>query len=194
MRVAPAELRKLDLEVHAFLADVPLQDVSAVDLVGGGPGRGVADLRALSAALDLRAASGATRLLFGLRMLLGRAFGWDRERGVLTAESYIHRLTPAQRARSSLVPGTLNRGFRVVYEFENEALSEITNATVHAFLCQTLVPSGTGYRLYWAVYVKPVSRWTSLYMAAIEPFRRFIVYPSILRRIERAWAAKYGPT
>jgi len=31
-------------------------------------------------------------------------------------------------------------------------------------------------------------------MAAIEPFRRFVVYPSILRRIERAWAAKYGAT
>ena len=192
MRVAPAELRKLDLEVHTFLADVPLEDVSAVDLAGGGEGRGVADLRALLAALDLRSASRATRFLFGLRLLLGRLFGWDREQVELPAESYIHRLTPAQRARSSVVPGTPSGGFRVVYELEDEALSEIINATVHAFLCYALVPTATGYRLYWAVYVKPVSRFTSLYMAAIEPFRRFIVYPSILRRIERAWAAKYG--
>jgi hypothetical protein len=191
VRVAPAEFRKLDLEAHAFLADIPLEDVSRVDLVGGGEGRGVADLRALLASLDLRAANRATRFLFALRMFLGRLFGWDREQVELPPESYIHRLTPAQRSRSSVVPGTLNRGFRVVYVFENEALSEIINATVHAFLCDVLVPSATGYRLYWAVYVKPASRWTSLYMAAIEPFRRFIVYPSILRRIERAWAAKY---
>ena len=194
MRVVPAELRKLDLEVHGFLADVPLEDVSAVDLAGGGAGRGVADLRALFATLDLRAASRATRLLFGLRMSLGRVFGWDRAQAELPAESYIHRLTPAQRARSTVVPGTPNGRFRVVYEFENEALSEIINATVHAFLCSALVPSAIGYRLYWAVYVKPVSRFTSLYMGAIEPFRRFVVYPSILRRIERAWAAKYGTT
>jgi hypothetical protein len=146
----------------------------------------------LFATLDLRAASGATRFLFALRTLLGRVFGWDRKAVELPAESYIHRLSPAQRARSRVVPGTLSRGFHVVYEFENETLSEVINATVHAFLCNTLVPSATGYRLYWAVYVKPVSRWTPLYMAAIEPFRRFIVYPQILRRIERAWAAKYG--
>jgi Protein of unknown function (DUF2867) len=193
VRVAPTAFRKLDLEAHTFLADVPLEDVSAVDLAGGGEGRGVADLRSLLASLDLRAAGRATRFLFALRTLLGRVFDWDRD-VELPAESYIHRLTPAQRARSSVVPGTPERGFRVVYVFENEALSEIINATVHAFLCSALVSSASGYRLYWAVYVKPVSRWTSLYMAAIEPFRRFIVYPSILRRIERAWAAKYGTT
>ena len=42
MRVAPEVYRRLPLEVHALLADVPLQDVSAVDLPGGGPGRTVA--------------------------------------------------------------------------------------------------------------------------------------------------------
>ena len=38
MRVPAAELRKLDLEAHTFLADVPLADVSAVELAGGGEG------------------------------------------------------------------------------------------------------------------------------------------------------------
>jgi hypothetical protein len=44
-----------------------------------------------------------------------------------------------------------------------------------------------GYRLYWAVYVAPVSRFSPIYMAMIEPFRRFVVYPSILGRLRRAW-------
>jgi hypothetical protein len=39
--------------------------------------------------------------------------------------------------------------------------------------------------------VKPVSALTPLYMAIIEPFRRFIVYPSILRRIRDAWELRY---
>jgi hypothetical protein len=45
--------------------------------------------------------------------------------------------------------------------------------------------------LYWAVYVKPVSWLTPVYMAVIEPFRRFVVYPAILRQIRRAWVAAY---
>lgn len=54
-------------------------------------------------------------------------------------------------------------------------------------LTETLV----GYRLYLGVYVQPVSRLTSLYMALIDPFRRFIVYPAVLRRIRRAWVERY---
>ena len=47
------------------------------------------------------------------------------------------------------------------------------------------------YRLYGGVYVQPVSRLTPLYMALIDPFRRFIVYPAVLRRIRRAWEERY---
>jgi len=31
-----------------------------------------------------------------------------------------------------------------------------------------------------------------LYMAAIAPFRRLVVYPAIIRRVQRAWAERYG--
>ncbi|XYH98378.1 DUF2867 domain-containing protein [Sorangium sp. So ce1128] len=73
-----------------------------------------------------------------------------------------------------------------------EAVSEIRNATVHAFSCMAIRPTAEGQRLYWAVYVKPVSRWTSAYMALIEPFRRFIVYPSMLRQLRDAWRAAHA--
>jgi hypothetical protein len=55
-------------------------------------------------------------------------------------------------------------------------------------LCRT----AAGYRLYSAIYVKNVSRFTPLYMALIEPFRRFVVYPAILRRLRSAWMAVYS--
>ena len=64
------------------------------------------------------------------------------------------------RHESLIAPGTSEGAFRVVYARTDEVLTEIRNATVHAFLCTALVRAGAGYRLYWAVYVKPVSRWT----------------------------------
>ena len=67
------------------------------------------------------------------------------------------------------------------------------NATVHAFLCQALRETDSGYRLYWGIYVKPASRFTPVYMALIKPFRHLVVYPAILKRIRKAWMMKYVP-
>ena len=39
------------------------------------------------------------------------------------------------------------------------------------------------------VYVKPVGWLTPLYMALIDPFRRWIVYPALIRRTQAAWLA-----
>ena len=91
-----------------------------------------------------------------------------------------------------VVPGTMEGAFRVLYRFEDESLSEIRNGTVHAFLCFAFQAHEAGYRVYWAIYVKPVSRLTPIYMAAIDPFRRMVIYPAIIRRLERAWREAYG--
>ena len=137
-------------------------------------------------------ANSAVAFLFGLRFLLGRLFGWDRVSGRVEATSYLHRLDADDRARSQVAPGSPDGPFRVLYLFPNEALSEAQNATVHAFLCAVLEPRPAGYRLYWAVYVLPVSRLTPVYMSLIDPFRRWLVYPSILKRILSRWQATYG--
>jgi hypothetical protein len=42
------------------------------------------------------------------------------------------------------------------------------------------------------VYVEPTSWLTPVYMALIEPFRRFVVYPSLLGGVTRAWAERYA--
>jgi|SRR5579863_7881050 len=190
VRVPADEFRTFKLEVHELLAGIPLQDVSVVDLPGGGPGRTLSDVRSLISSQSLNRANPLVRLLFGLRALLGRVFRWDHPEKTYPARSYAHRLKPEVRARSVVPTGTRDGPFQLLYVLENESLAELQNATVHAFLASVLQPTTSGYRLYWAVYVQPVSRLTRLYMALIEPFRRFIVYPAIFRRIRQAWQAR----
>ena len=105
--------------------------------------------------------------------------------------SYIHRLSDDVRQRSALAPGSPDGRLQLLYLLERESLGEFRNATVHALFAIALTEAPGGYRLYWAVYVHRVSRFTPLYMALIDPFRRFIVYPAVLRRIRRAWEERY---
>lgn len=188
MRVDPAEFRKLDLRCHALLRDVPLHDVWAIPLRNGGPGRTVRDVRAL---MFRDRASVAVRGLSAIRSALGRAFGWDDARHDPPEASFLHRLTEAERSRSQVPPGTREGSFRVLYLFDEEALLEARNATVHGFVALALIHRQNGYTAYMGIYVRPVSYLTPLYMALIDPFRRFVVYPALGRQLQRAWAGRH---
>jgi hypothetical protein len=191
-RVSSKEFQRIPLEAHAFLGGLPLHDVTSVELPGGGAGRTLADVRRLMPAGPTRLGGRTTRGLFALRRALGRLFGWDDAPEGDREDSYLSRVPAALAARSVVPVGSNSGMFRVVYELPNESLVEGRNRTVHALLCSALVPVGAGYRLYWAVYVKPVSSLTRVYMAFIEPFRRFVVYPSILGGVRRAWQSAYA--
>ncbi len=191
MRAKPVDFQRLNLRCHALLGDVPLHDVWAIPLHGGGPGRSVQDARALVFG-DRRPPHLAVRGLFALRSALGRAFGWDDERHNASSVSYVHRLAEADRAQSQVAPGTREGRFRVLYVLGDEALLELRNATVHAFVALALTPSPGGYTLYLAIYVKPVSRLTPLYMALIDPFRRLVVYPALGRQVQQRWSRAYA--
>jgi hypothetical protein len=193
VRVAPEEYQRIDLRAHSLLAEVPLHDVWAVDLSGRGPGRTIVDLRALLAVENLRAANAAVNFLFGLRTWLGRVFGWDRESLQASEKSFLHRLSAADRAASLVVPGTREGPFRVLFLSPREAISEIQNSTVHAFSVFALLERSSGYRLYWGIYVRPLGRITSWYMRLIDPFRRVIIYPAVLRYIRAAWSRREAP-
>ena len=134
-------------------------------------------------------ASAAETFLYGLRYLLGRVFGWDRE-PMRPEDSFLERLSQRDRCDSEITPGTLDRPFWVLYQFPGEALRETRNKTVHGFICTALVSSPNGYILYWGAYVRRASWLTRPYLVAIEPFRR-VLYPAMLRRICRAWIAAY---
>jgi hypothetical protein len=191
MRLDADEFHARPLRVHALLHDVPLEDAWAVPLSGGGAGRTVQDLRAVMTA-GRAVAPAVVRWLFRLRGSIGALFGWDQQRADWNAESYASRLTPADRAQSLVAPGTRDGNFRILYRFEDEQLSELRNATVHAFVSLSIRPTPDGYVAYAGVFVKPVHRFTRLYMEAIAPFRRLVVYPAVIRRIQRVWVERYG--
>ena len=187
MRLEPSEFRKVNLAVHAFLEDVPLHDAWIIRLRGGGPGRTVSDVLDLFARVDRSRMNPAVRALFALRARLGRLFGWDDPMHAAISPSYVTRLSEADRSRSLEKSGTERGVWRFVYTFEDEALGEVINRTVHAFVLFALRPTTGGYTLYWAIYVKPVGKLTPPYMALISPFRRLLVYPNMIRRIEEGW-------
>src|SRR5262249_49601903 len=191
MRIDPGEFRARPLRVHALLHDVPLEDAWAVPLSGGGAGRTVQELRAVM--LEGReAAPTVVQALLGLRRRIGALFGWDQQRPAWNAESYAKRLSPADRAQSLVPPGTPDGNVRLLYRFEDEQLSELRNATVHAFVSLSIRPMPGGYMAYVGVFVRPVHRFTRLYMGPIAPFRRLAVYPAVIRKVQKAWSERYG--
>ncbi len=185
MRIGPREFRARPLRVHALLHDVPLEDAWAVPLSGGGAGRTVQDLRAVMVA-GRETAPALVQGLFRLRGRIGALFGWDHQRPAWNAQSFADRLSPSERAQSLVVPGTPDGSFRLLYRFEDEQLSELRNATVHAFASLSIRQTPGGYLAYLGVFVQPVHRFTRLYMGAIAPVRRLVVYPAIIRSMQSA--------
>jgi hypothetical protein len=130
--------------------------------------------------------------LLDIRFFVGRFFGWDREPAPTAWKTFATRLTDIDRSRSLAAAGSRDGFFRVVYRFENEQLVELINRTAHAAALSTLVETATAYRFYLGVYVRSVSRFTPFYMALIDPFRKLIVYPSLLRSVAARWNRAFG--
>jgi hypothetical protein len=191
MRIDPGEFRARSLRVHALLHDIPLEDVWAIPLPGGGAGRTIQDVRTVFIAA-VEAAPPVVKGLLRLRGRIGAWFGWDHQRPAWNADSFADRLSQADRAQSLVAPGTPDGIFRLLYRFEDEQLSELRNGTVHAFLSLSIRQTPGGYLAYLGVFVQPVHRFTRVYMGAIAPFCRLVVYPAIIRNMQSAWAERYG--
>ncbi len=189
MRIPDEAFRQLPLRVHTFLDDVSLHDVWTIRLRGNVEGCTLREFQARFMHDNMQRVSPIVKGLFWLRGMLGEMFGWDETTPQALASSYVHRLTEADRARSLDEPGSASGPFRVLYAFDNEVLSEAINRTVHAFSLMAMTPAPHGYMVYWAIYVKNVSWLTPLYMTLIDPFRRLLVYPMMIRSMERTWAA-----
>ena len=142
-------------------------------------------------AKSLMSLSPVVRVLFQLRAWLGRVFRWDSSTRTPSAQSFIYRLSDEDRKQSLVEPGVCDGPFTVVYVRPFEAVNEIRNATVHGFSVLALEQRSEGYRLFWAIYVAPVGRLTALYMALIDPFRRVLIYPAILRHVHQSWLAAH---
>ena len=193
-QISPTEFYALPLRVHTFLADVPLHDVWAVDLPSHRDGVTLSEFlrRASQQGFDAGEAEinrfpPVARALFRLRLFLGRIFRLDAEPKDALATSLGSRLTAEDRARSFVVPGTAEGLFRFVYRFENEQLLEVQNRTVHGAALSALAERADSYRFYFAIYVRRRTWITPFYMGLIDPFRKRIIYPALLKKIRAAW-------
>jgi hypothetical protein len=81
--------------------------------------------------------------------------------------------------------------FTSLYLVDDEWAAEVANRTMHGVVHVGWVPDDAGgYRGQMAVLVKPNGLLGIAYMAAIRPFRHLIVYPAMMRAIERDWQAR----
>jgi hypothetical protein len=190
-QISAQEFERLPLRVHTFLAGVPLHDVWAVDLPRIRSGITLNEFLRAGSARPYRL-SLAARPLLSIRLFIGRVLGWDREPMATAWETFAKRLTTVDHSKSLAVAGTQEGLFRVVYRFENEQLLEVINRTAHAAALSALVEMANTYRFYFGVYVCNVSRFTPIYMALIDPFRKLIVYPSLLRSVRASWNEAFG--
>ncbi len=190
-RISTQELERLPLRVHEFLAGVPLHDVWAVDLPRARSGITLDEFLRTANVCPFTLPP-LVRALLHMRLFVGRLFRWDREPAATAWETFATRMTTADRSRSLAPAGTRDGLFRVVYRFENEQLLELINRTAHAAALSALVETPNAYRFYFGVYVRSVSRLTSVYMALIDPFRKLVVYPSLLRSVRAKWNKTFG--
>lgn len=190
-QIAKEEFERLLLRVHDFLTGVPLHDVWAVDLPRTRSGITL-DEFFRSAIVRPFKPSLTVRALLKLRFFVGTLLGWDRQPSGPAREAFAIRLTATDRSNSLVPAGTQEGPFHVVYRFENEQLLELINRTAHAAALSALVETPNSYRFYFAVYVGSVGRLTPIYMALINPFRKLVVYPSLLRNIRASWDQTFG--
>ena len=190
MRLPDTEHTSRPWRIHAIAHDFELEDVWEL------PGRGGPDdfprLVAMFAARDpSNSSSLAVRTLFAIRWKLGALLGWDDEQTGLGGRVVTLRdRLPADLRDEPRGPDSATLPFRSVYLLDDEWTAEIANQTMHGVLHLGWVPDGHGgFRGEMAIYVKPNGLLGQAYMAAIRPFRHTIVYPPMLRHLERRWRA-----
>jgi hypothetical protein len=189
--------------IREIVPDFTLEDVWALPAHGGAE-----DFQTLLeiAASSSPAGAGSlpTRVLWGVRDLLGSWFGLGGISDPVDGEDAAGKLPIPGTTETSLAErlpedllGTatdLHFGslpFAPLYRTDVEFAAELSNQTVHAVMHLAWVDRGAGhYQGQMAVYVKPRGRLGKGYMALIKPFRYWIVYPALMRQIERAWNAR----
>lgn len=174
--------------IHALAPDFRVEDVWALPTPGG-PDDFARLVEAMAAGDVAESPSALVRALFAIRWKLGEWLGWDGEDdGIGGRVPTLRDRLPADLRDGPAGPEFAALPFRSLYLLEDEWAGEIANATMHGVMHLGWVPDGSGgYRGRMAVLVKPNGVFGNLYMTAIKPFRLLLVYPALMRHIEREW-------
>jgi hypothetical protein len=179
--------------IHEITPDFRLEDVWALPTPGG-PDDFPRLVQQFASADPSQSLPGAARALWALRSKIGELLGWDDEDdGVGSRVPMLRDRLPADLRDAPPGPEFDPLPFTSLYLLEDEWAAEAANRTMHGVLHIGWVPDGNGgYRGQMAILVKPNGLFGTAYMAAIRPFRHLIVYPPLMRLIEREWRARAG--
>ena len=190
MRLPNTEYTLRPWRIHELTRDFRLEDVWELPTPGG-PG----DFRRLVQQFTSgEPAEGSSRVvgaLFAIRWKIGELLGWDdQDAGIGSRVPTLRDRLPADLREAASGPDFDKLPFNSIYLLDDEFAAEIANRTVHGVLHLGWVSDGTGgYRGQMTVLVKPNGLFGIAYMAAIKPVRHLIVYPLLMRQIEREWMA-----
>jgi hypothetical protein len=170
--------------IHELTRDFRLEDVWALPTPGG-PDDFPRLVRLMASSDPAAGASGPARALWALRRRIGALLGWDDAGRRSGGPTLRDRLPVDLRAGP---PGPDRDPFASLYLTSDEWAAEVVNRTVHGVRHVGSVPDGAGgLRGQMAVLVRPNGRLGAVYLAAIRPLRRRVVYPSAIRAIGRRW-------
>jgi len=172
--------------IHELTRDFRLEDVW--ELPGtGGPDDFSRLVQGLASADPSQSSSGAIRALFAIRWKVGELLGWDGpDAGVGSRVSTLRDRLPVDLREAPSGPDFDALPFTSLYLTDDEFAAEIANRTMHGVMhIGRIQDEAGGFRAQMAVLVKPNGLFGTGYMAAIRPFRHLIVYPAMMRGIER---------
>jgi len=204
MRLPKGAHESVPWRIREIAPDFRLEDVWALPAHGGADC--FATLIEVMASLDPTATpSPISGMLFDIRFRLGHLLGWDDpaiqlpipDRKETTLKDRLPRdlrNTAAGLNLGSTASDNLGVHFAPLYITEQESAAEISNRTMHGVVHLSWVDQGRGrYQGHMAVYVKPRGFFGQVYMGMIRPFRYLIVYPALMRQIEKAWKERRKP-
>ena len=195
MRVPNSAHTSRPWRIHEITHDFRLEDVWEPPEVGGADDFG--RLVDLVARFDpAQSSSLPVRTLFAIRWKLGELFDLDGPgTGVGSRVPTLRDRLPADLRDGPSGPEFDAVPFTSLYLLDDEWAAEIANRTMHGVLHIGWLPRPDGrYQAQMAVYVKPNGRFGQAYMAAIRPFRHWLVYPPMLREWERQWRPLSDPS
>jgi hypothetical protein len=203
MKRLKAEHEARPLRIHELVPDFTLEDVWALPVEGGEEGFD-AFLEFMGSMDPTETDNRLARFLWNLRDRLGAWFdlgeisppvGQD-EAGLPipgTDETSLRGRLPADLRDRAAGFDFESLPFIPLYRVDQEAAAEIGNRTVHGVVHLSWAEKGDRRcEGRMAVYVKPRGTFGRAYMALIKPFRYLVVYPALMREVERAWRVREG--